>query len=279
MLEQQQSQLVAGLQATYHLLEKAGHWPGASLSEEEGYPLTHDILERLDLLHTKSDGEVESFEEDVEKLQERLISRGAALVPRRASMSSDAGSSHRHRHARSFSHNGSISHRSLYDTVLSSPSRPRFKENFNFDSSASSSVPSPQSYLPPVQWTKDLKPSPLQMESPSQRYDSVASASNENVSPTLLDWTDTNPDFFYGAPMLRSIHATSTPKLDQGLQSTADNWALWQSSAEANGMQYDAYVNYPQQMGTPGGSMASWADEYCNDLDFAKYVQGATVAT
>ena len=56
MLEQQQSQLVAGLQATYKRLQKAQVWNGPNLAEANGYPLTHDILAALDLLEVKNDG-------------------------------------------------------------------------------------------------------------------------------------------------------------------------------------------------------------------------------
>merc|ERR1712029_1246389 len=51
MLEQQQSQLVAGLRELYSKLRDGQPWPGAPLREAHGgHPLTHDILERLELL-------------------------------------------------------------------------------------------------------------------------------------------------------------------------------------------------------------------------------------
>lgn len=79
MLEQQQLQLVAGLQETYHQLRTAGLWPGSPLVEPDDVPLTHDILERLDLL-LPCDTEVRSSEQDVEEVQEAVTSPGAISI-------------------------------------------------------------------------------------------------------------------------------------------------------------------------------------------------------
>jgi hypothetical protein len=93
MLEQQQSQLVAGLRELYRRLQAGETWPGLPLeSSHEGHPLTHDILERLDLLHSSPDSPIkqEGFEENFARLQERLIANGASFVRRRRSVSSDS---------------------------------------------------------------------------------------------------------------------------------------------------------------------------------------------
>ena len=93
MLEQQQSQLVAGLRELYRKLQSGESWPGLPLeSSHEGHPLTHDILERLDLLHSNPESPIkhEGFEEDFTRLQERLIASGASFVQRRGSVSSDS---------------------------------------------------------------------------------------------------------------------------------------------------------------------------------------------
>lgn len=93
MLEQQQSQLVAGLRELYRKLQAGEGWPGAPLeSVHDGHPLTHDILERLDLLHSNPDSPIkqEGFEEDLSRLQQRLIENGASFVRRRGSVSSDS---------------------------------------------------------------------------------------------------------------------------------------------------------------------------------------------
>jgi hypothetical protein len=109
MLEQQQSQLVAGLQEMYKRLVSADAWKGLPLAESNGNPLTHDILAALDLLETKPDGsgELESFEEDCEKLQSKLLAEGAGYTQphRRSSFSSESEhSSHGHSHGHTRTH-------------------------------------------------------------------------------------------------------------------------------------------------------------------------------
>lgn len=91
MLEQQQMQLVNGLQELYARIISSRGWEGAPLqNSSNGHPLTHDILERLDAL--RIDGHVDSarFEEDPEVLQKRLISEGALSMQRQESMDSDS---------------------------------------------------------------------------------------------------------------------------------------------------------------------------------------------
>jgi hypothetical protein len=105
MLEQQQTQLVAGLRELYSRLQKGESWPGQPLRESSGgCPLTHDILERLDLLHPSSDNSsnYEGFEEDCNRMQQKLLERGAPFTHRRGSMSSDS----EHGHASSNSSHG-----------------------------------------------------------------------------------------------------------------------------------------------------------------------------
>jgi hypothetical protein len=97
MLEQQQTQLVAGLRELYSRLQKGETWPGQPLREASGgHPLTHDILERLDLLHPPSDNgsNYEGFEEDCNRMQRKLIDGGAPYTRRRASTSSDSEHGH-----------------------------------------------------------------------------------------------------------------------------------------------------------------------------------------
>lgn len=97
MLEQQQGQLVAGLRELYTRLRNSQGWPGAPLREAQGgHPLTHDILERLDLLHPNSDSNnnYEGFEEDCSRMQQRLLDRGAPYTHRRGSISSESEHGH-----------------------------------------------------------------------------------------------------------------------------------------------------------------------------------------
>lgn len=93
MLEQQQSQLVAGVRQMYRKLLNGESWPGSALPEQqEGFPLTHDILDRLDVLHMTGENPVgsEAFEDDLDKIQQRLLDNGASYVPRRSSPSTDS---------------------------------------------------------------------------------------------------------------------------------------------------------------------------------------------
>jgi hypothetical protein len=96
MLEQQQSQLVSGLKEMYHRLRKISAWDGPPLDESSGQALTHDILSALNLLKSRYDDsdELEVLEENCNKLQSRKFSKGANLVRRRGSMSSDSDHSH-----------------------------------------------------------------------------------------------------------------------------------------------------------------------------------------
>jgi hypothetical protein len=94
MLEQQQSQLVAGIREMYKKLLHGDGWVGSPLQDsQEGYPLTHDILERLEVLHMTGDSPVksETFEDDLSRLQERLIEGGASYIRhRQSSLSTDS---------------------------------------------------------------------------------------------------------------------------------------------------------------------------------------------
>ncbi|KAK3615253.1 Fluconazole resistance protein 1 [Elasticomyces elasticus] len=92
MLEQQQTQLVGGLQETYKQLAKTKTWTGPPLTERDGRFLTHDILVGLGLIQPKREGSDadERFEEDCENVQQRLLARGAPYVLRRASLSTES---------------------------------------------------------------------------------------------------------------------------------------------------------------------------------------------
>ncbi|KAL9106960.1 MAG: hypothetical protein Q9227_008083 [Pyrenula ochraceoflavens] len=93
MLEQQQSQLVAGLQKLYWQALDRNCWTGSPLKDStNGQPLTHDILDRLGVL--KQDGAMsdEAFEDNFGSMQQRLIASGAGLMKREES--SDGFSDH-----------------------------------------------------------------------------------------------------------------------------------------------------------------------------------------
>lgn len=95
MLEQQQSQLVNGLQELYRRLETSQGWPGASLQDSgNGHPLTHDILARLGVLSADGPEENESFEEDLDLVQQKLLDGGSGLTQRQDSGDSDSDHGH-----------------------------------------------------------------------------------------------------------------------------------------------------------------------------------------
>ncbi|KKZ66442.1 hypothetical protein EMCG_07834 [[Emmonsia] crescens] len=86
MLEQQQAQLVTGLQSLYKLTLDGEGWPGDPLKESgNGHPLTHDILERLGALKQEGHSSDEPFEDDLQLAQKRLIANGAGFMQRQDS--------------------------------------------------------------------------------------------------------------------------------------------------------------------------------------------------
>lgn len=97
MLEQQQSQLVAGLREMYRRFQTGEGWPGSPLQDATGgHPLTHDILDRLHLLHGKGEDGVhyDGFEEDCTRMQQQLLENGAGYIRRRGSTSSESDREH-----------------------------------------------------------------------------------------------------------------------------------------------------------------------------------------
>ncbi len=91
LLEQQQAQLVHGLQELYRRTQTGQGWLGTPLPDSEGgHPLTHDILERLGAFKSDGRGERESFEEDVNILQQMLIEDGSGFLQRQESADSDS---------------------------------------------------------------------------------------------------------------------------------------------------------------------------------------------
>jgi hypothetical protein len=91
MLENQQSQLVAGLQELYKRVQSGQGWAGSPLKEtSHGGPLTHDILERLGALKQENHSDGDRFEEDLSVMQQRLLSNGAGYMQRSNSTDSDS---------------------------------------------------------------------------------------------------------------------------------------------------------------------------------------------
>ncbi|KAI9830199.1 MAG: hypothetical protein M1826_005001 [Phylliscum demangeonii] len=99
MLEQQQGQLVDGLQELYRRALAGEAWDGGPLRDGAsfGRPLTHDILGRLGVLKPDRRGSADVFEEDGDALQRRLYERGAPPMRRRQSTSSESEATPRSR--------------------------------------------------------------------------------------------------------------------------------------------------------------------------------------
>ncbi|CAK3968027.1 fungal Zn binuclear cluster domain-containing [Lecanosticta acicola] len=269
MLEQQQGQLVSGLQECYKRLHQAGAWDGEKLSETNGYPLTHDILAALGLLETKQDGsgEMETFEDDCEKLQSRLIADGAGFAQRRGSFSSDSDHSQQG-HGRSASRS---------TPALSKP--PTFPNNFNFNFSAPPSPPASQGSPIPAPRQRPSFPqpqsSPLQQSSPLTNDPQFYQA----------EWA--YPESRNAELLMNSKYAVQSPDLDQGLGNMGDmtSFNQWDASFD---MKYDmnlaaGMTSYPQQLqhAFPGMSrmqdtnMAGLAMDPANlmEVDFNQYIQ------
>ncbi|MCJ1364186.1 hypothetical protein MMC16_003295 [Acarospora aff. strigata] len=91
MLEQQQAQLVNGLHQLYRRIHTGQGWSGSPLQDSgSGHPLTHEILARLGALESDGRGDVESFEEDFNIMQQKLIEDGSDFAQRHDSGDSDS---------------------------------------------------------------------------------------------------------------------------------------------------------------------------------------------
>lgn len=241
MLEQQQTQLVSGLQEMYKRLSAANAWSGPALNESNGHPLTHDILAALDLLESKQDGtgEMETFEEDCQKLQSKLIAEGAGFTQRRGSFSSDSEHS-QHGHARPASHS---------TPTLSKPAV--FKDNFNF--SAPPSPPAEPSPMPAPRQRQSFppaQPSPLQQSSPLSNDPQFYQA----------EWAypQSSGDF------MRSNYAMKTPELEHNLgnmDDIANSFGQWDPQYDMGG-----FTSYPQQLSTAFGGMPRMNDGSASGL-------------
>lgn len=220
MLEQQQTQLVAGLRELYSRLQKGQSWPGQPLRESSGgHPLTHDILERLDLLHPTGDNSsnYEGFEEDCSRMQQKLLERGAPYTRRRGSVSSD--SDHGHPSTNS-SYGGTPTTKSFaFDTPFSrlqAPPTPPMNSPFPRQSQIVSPVKQESPMVSPTFMTSGaLDPSalsqtawmddsmmmdePVDFSKPMYGYDTFTgydpSMMMDTIDPMMPGWSNTDLDF------------------------------------------------------------------------------------
>ncbi|KAI4731669.1 hypothetical protein E4T49_00542 [Aureobasidium sp. EXF-10728] len=259
MLEQQQAQLVAGLQETYRRLVDANAWPGKPLSEASGQPLTHDILARLDLLEPKNDGsgEHEHFEEDCQKLQQRLISEGASFIARRNSSGYESDHSLPRKHARTSSRS------SVHSTPIPTNAAPVFDEKFTFHQSAS---PSPVSHSPVSKMSQlrsPIKPSPLHNEAIN------------NDDYLLPSWPDQFPGLS-AAEIMRSQVAMQVPTLQDGFQAAMAYCNAFEPQLEYDNIMPFGNSSYATQaQGFGAFNTQDWTSEPM-EVDFSKFVQVST---
>lgn len=264
MLEQQQAQLVTGLQEMYKRLRTTEVWEGEALSETNGAPLTHDILAALGLLEQKHDGsgELETFEDDCESLQSRLIAQGAGLTQRRGSFSSESEHS-QHGHARSISRS------------TPSMSKPQTFKQEGLYHSAPPSPPqgSPAPIPAPRQQRQSFpaaQPSPLQQNSPLSN------------TPQFYqdDWysATSRPEL-----TMRCGYAMQTPELEHNfghMQDMTGGFASWDTTPG----QFDLNMAELSAPAYPHGLPNPWANvpkQYAMDIDpmdadFAQFIQVVT---
>lgn len=259
MLEQQQGQLVSGLQEMYRRLLAGQPWSGPALSEANGHPLTHDILSALNLLEQKHDGsgDMEAFEDDCDNLQKKLLADGAGYMRRRGSFSSES------------EHSQHGNNRSPHQTTPTTAKAPVFKESFTFSASPSPLAQSPlprqrQSYPPAHQ-------SPLHQNSP---------LTNEDPQLYQPEWSMSN--FTHPQDLFRSKYAMEPPQLQNSLDNVSDilTSTQWDDSPAPYDLSIGGLGSYPQQLSSGFGAMptqdfgATSLDPM--DLDFSKFIQVAT---
>jgi len=228
MLEQQQAQLVTGLRELYRRLQAGEEWPGMPLKEYHGgHPLTHDILERLDLLHSTSDAPIkhEGFDEDLAQLQRRCMRENGSHHRRRSpSEESEPGltsseSSHgMSSPAQSMSFIDSFSQKNSpqtpsLDSPFLQPSRssmPTKSQQYTMQPMGQAGAINPMQLLQAQQWMGPQQPSLEQMDmdafsfnSPMSYDPQVFSSFPAQTSESTF-WPDPFNDFIQPNAMLQT---------------------------------------------------------------------------
>lgn len=246
MLEQQQAQLVQGLQVMYHQLRTANAWKKGKLEETNGQPLTHDILAALEVLTLSDD----HFEEDTEKLQQRLVSQGSGYANRRGSVSSDSDHS-QHSHERHAS------------TGTPASSKHVFRESFAFTSEPSSPAPQPKRQRQAMHQPIVSQPSPLHHQN--------SPLSND---PQLFQPEWQLPDMST-RPQFQPQQQQMMPDMFQenfgfdGMTSNYDVAAFMQQQ------QMGAYSQSPVSFNQPMQANPAFTDSM--DMDFNQYITPAVM--
>ncbi|KAJ9493244.1 Fluconazole resistance protein 1, partial [Exophiala xenobiotica] len=189
MLESQQAQLVTGLQELYRLVQNNQGWAGAPLKETgSGTPLTHDILEALGALKQDGNTTHESFEEDLNALQQRLIDDGAGFMQRQPSHDS---------------HSDISAPSPIYEPVAQRP-------NFTNPFSLNQLPPTPPNRSPYPQNARAVPPTK------SHSYPHTVNLQSNLSWTTPVGEFDTSMDFVnqFGSPMVdSSFDLTSFPSV------------------------------------------------------------------
>ncbi|KAF2731083.1 hypothetical protein EJ04DRAFT_536867 [Polyplosphaeria fusca] len=238
MLEQQQSQLVAGLRELYSRLQNGQSWPGRPLREaQNGHPLTHDILERLDLLHSTSDSgtNYDGFEDDCSRMQQKLLEQGAPYTRRRGSVSSD-------------SEHGHTSSSSSYGGTPTTKSLP---------------------YIDP--FARNNAPPTPPMNSPFPRQSQIAPSIKQEasmVSPTFMNTGALDP-----SQLSRSAWTAEPMMMDEPMDFSGKPMYTFDtfSNFDSNTMMVDPIVINPS-----GPMMPDWTDP--SDLDFSSFINNQVSA-
>jgi hypothetical protein len=228
MLEQQQAQLVTGLRELYRRLQAGEEWPGMPLKEYHGgHPLTHDILERLDLLHSTTDMPIkhEGFDEDLALLQRRCMRENGSPQRRKRSPSEESEpgltsseSSHgMSSPAQSTSFIDSFSQRSSpqtpsLDSPFLPPSRnsvPNKPQQYAMSSMSQAGAINPMQLLQTQQWMAPQQSAMDQMDMDAFSYNSALSYDPVfNSYPTQTSesvfWPDPFNDFIQPNAMLQT---------------------------------------------------------------------------
>jgi len=222
VLERQTAQLTAAIREMYKR-EKAGRPCFGDLHEVNGAPLTHDVLVELGILVSKPDSPGDDFEEDPQKLQQRLLERGAEMNQRRTSVSS--GSEH-----------------SGPNELVRTPSDStpfETKPNMNdFDFSAPPSPPTSQSPAFQTQMFPNSQPAALFRNDP-QLYQAPWALPEQNPTPVLR-----SDSFALESPMLNTFNNSMA-----GMDSFGQ-WNPQQAAQFGAGLadvDMEPYQAYPQQ--------------------------------
>lgn len=196
MLESQQAQLVAGLQELYKRVQNGHGWPGSALKEtSSGSPLTHDILERLGALKQDGNATHDTFEEDLNTLQQRLIADGAGFMQRQPSHDS---------------HTDSSAPSPIYEPVVAHHHHNHHRPNFSNPFNLNQLPPTPPNQSP---YPQNARAVPAQQQQKQQQpTKSHTYPHAANMHSNLSSWTtpmsefDDSMDFItqFDSPMVES---------------------------------------------------------------------------